>query len=395
MNLPEMNRVHKGDVLEVLKTWPDDFVQTVVTSPPYWALRSYLKDDSPDKMKEIGSEPTPEAYVAKIVEVFREVRRVLRPDGTLWLNLGDTYNSGPAGSRDAARWPKQSRNGSSPEGRARFGGLKHKDLCLIPARVVLALQADGWYVRQRIVWAKGVSFRPDFSGSCMPESAQDRPTTSHEEIFLLTRNAHYFYDAEAVKEQGRIAEGSIAAKGSSGRKQKGVNGRPPDYWEYTGRRNLRSVWAINPDPFPEAHFATFPIEIPDTAIKAGTSERGGCPACGAPRVRIVKKRKIVASGTGSHVAGADQVKAGAGEKGFRNESKWTTDTQTIGWKTSCGHKLSADFPCVVLDPFSGAGTTFLAAARSRRDFLGIELSQDYIDITNRRLAPELAQGKLL
>lgn len=396
---PELNRVHLGDVLTTLRSWPDNFVQTVVTSPPYWGLRDYgtskweggdpacdhsrrtstktdastlgSRSGNSNHEKEgwkggvcgrcgarrtdlqIGLEGSPQEYVQKLVEVFLEVRRVLRPDGTLWLNLGDSYANGGGAGKQGQTGQRAGRRHTQERLQGPKSGLGAKNLLGMPWRVAFALQEAGWTLRQRIVWAKGVSFRPDFSGSCMPESATDRPTTSCEEIFLLTKLPHYFYDAEAVSESGRIAAGVTAAKGSSGRAQKGVNGRPPKYWEYSGRRNLRSVWAINPDPFPEAHFATFPIEIPDTCIKAGTSEKGACSVCGAPWVRATK-----------------------------------------GWKPGCSHKKAPVRPCIVADPFTGAGTTFLAAARLRRDFVGVELNQEYCDMTDRRVKAELEQTKL-
>ena len=198
-------RVLHGDCREVLKTLPDRSVQMVCTSPPYYGLRSYLDVDHTDKHMEIGTEPSPEAYIAELVAVFREVRRVLRDDGTVWLNLGDSY----AGNGVNRNGLSNSVIGSGQDGackqRAIAGnvrssvpdGLKPKDLLMIPARVAIALQADGWYLRSDTIWHKP---------NPMPESCTDRPTSSHEHVFLLTKNARYYYDADAVREESDPAQ---------------------------------------------------------------------------------------------------------------------------------------------------------------------------------------------
>jgi DNA modification methylase len=218
--------VIQGDVREVLKTLDDKSVQCVVTSPPYWGLRDYGVDD------QLGLEATPEEFVENMVDVFREVKRVLRNDGTLWLNLGDTFFN--------------------------------KNLLGMPWRVALALQADGWYLRSDIIWNKP---------NPMPEPVKDRPTKAHEYIFLLTKSAKYYYDAEAIKENGEYPAGTKAAKGSAKRYSTDlVNSRPPEYKVYDGLRNKRSVWRITTKPYKGAHFATFPEELPETCIKAGTQK---------------------------------------------------------------------------------------------------------------------------
>jgi len=309
--------VKQGDVRDILPTLDAGSVQCVVTSPPYWGLRDYGMEG------QIGLEPTPEEYVTTMVEVFREVKRVLRDDGTVWLNLGDSYCG--TGSKGAYTDPKhpEGRNGQVVAVNAKIEGLKPKDLVGIPWRVAFALQSDGWYLRSDIVWAKGVSFCPDYAGSVMPEPVTDRPTKSHEYLFLLTKSARYFYDAESVRETG-------VESGWSQQRKRGVN-----TWKYndtveriksTGQnvegstlgdqatRNLRSVWAINPQPYREAHFATFPTALVEPCVKAG-SKKG--------------------------------------------------DT--------------------VLDPFAGSGTTGLVAGKLGREFVGIELNADYIRLANERI----------
>jgi len=250
--------VIQGDVREVLKTLDDESVQCVVTSPPYWGLRDYGVDD------QLGLEPTPEKYVENMVSVFQEVKRVLRNDGTLWLNLGDTYcGTGHKGEHTDPKH-KEGRNGQKIALNNKVAGLKSKDLIGIPWRVALALQADGWYLRSDIIWNKP---------NPMPEAVKDRPTKSHEYIFLLAKSKKYYYDYEAIKEKGEYPAGTRAAKASDERFSMGfVNSRPPEYKIYDGTRNKRSVWKITTKPYKEAHFATFPEELPELCIKAGTKK---------------------------------------------------------------------------------------------------------------------------
>lgn len=370
MQQPELNRIYAGDALQVLKTWPDSFVHCVVCSPPYWGLRDY------GVAGQFGLEKTPEEYVAKMVEIFREVRRILRDDGTLWLNLGDSHagswgnyhpNSPPGkhGQRlkETQRWnrPAYDDQARLPP-TANCPGLKPKDLCGIPWRVVFALQADGWWLRSDIIWSKP---------NPMPESVTDRPTRAHEYLFLLAKSARYFYDAEAIREPGSLAslkrleqetfysqeggpkdtkEGNRSHRkvlenlkkhlpetqdhlGIFRDKQHGHSRRHAgfnDRWDLMTTeekcvlmRNKRSVWEIATEPFPEAHFATFPQKLVEPCVLAGCPEGG-----------------------------------------------------------------------TVLDPFMGSGTLALVALRLNRNFLGIELNPDYVKMAESRIAAELAQWKL-
>jgi DNA modification methylase len=228
-----MIRVLHGDCREILPTLAERSIQCVVTSPPYFGLRDYGIGD-----KQIGLEASPAEYVAQMVCVFREVWRVLRDDGTCWLNLGDSYS------------------------RAGYVGIKAKNLLMIPARVALALQADGWYLRSDVIWHKP---------NPMPESVTDRPTSAHEHVFLLTKSERYFYDADAIKEEAITPAGTKGAKGSAERyAEPGVNSRPPEYAVYDGTRNARNVWTIATAPFSEAHFATFPPDLAERCMKAGS-----------------------------------------------------------------------------------------------------------------------------
>lgn len=239
----------------------DQSVQTCVTSPPYYGLRDYGHDG------QIGLEETPEAYVVRLVEVFREVRRVLRDDGTLWLNLGDSYARSGGTDRKISSTGKVGNTLKTLEllpcrKQTPPIGVKEKDLLGIPWMVAFALRADGWYLRQDIIWHKP---------NPMPESVTDRCTKAHEYVFLLTKRARYFYDADAIKEEGVIPAGTLAAKGSAERaSQPGVNSRPPEYKLYDGTRNARSVWTITTQPYSGAHFATMPPALAERCIKAGS-----------------------------------------------------------------------------------------------------------------------------
>jgi DNA modification methylase len=339
-----MNNIICGDSAEVLKTLEAGSVQCVVTSPPYYGLRDYGAEG------QIGLEETPEAYVEKLVQVFREVRRVLADDGTLWLNLGDSYagttpgqggksekqttNTGSffeinrAKDRTSKRWG----GGKTPAS----GDVKPKDLFGIPWMVAFALRADGWYLRSDIIWAKP---------NPMPESVTDRPTKSHEYIFLLSKSAQYYYDAEAIMEplaaasvsrlSQDVASQAGSTRGNGGAKSNGnmkavyknllPDGQQPNSMhlrradglpdeEYPAR-NKRDVWTVTTKPYKEAHFATFPPDLIEPCILAGSR---------------------------------------VGD--------------------------------IVLDPFNGSGTTGAVAIKHHRSYIGIELNPAYVELTNRRFS---------
>jgi len=247
-----------GDVLDKLQEIESESIQCVVTSPPYWGLRDYGIEG------QLGLEATPELYVEKMVKVFREVKRVLKNDGTVWLNLGDSYNgSGKAGNKNSKYYKKHTEFGKPAKNKDKIGiptnvkGLKPKDLVGIPWRVVFALQADGWGLRQDIIWHKP---------NPMPESVTDRCTKSHEYIFLLTKSAKYFYDADAIREPVSAVSLKRAEYGWDCDRPSTKNA------SLGGGRNKRSVWTITTKPFKDAHFAVFPPKIPELCIKAGSKE---------------------------------------------------------------------------------------------------------------------------
>jgi DNA modification methylase len=359
----EGTRLYHGDVLDVLAQLPDGVAQTVVTSPPYWALRDYgtgtwtggdpacqqrvggqvgdtkapgaitagvrpgvdagrcLECGAVRVDQQVGLEPSPAEYVESLVAVFREVRRVLRDDGTVWLNLGDSYaGAGLNGSADFnERWYGRTsrktagRDRRKPDQTAVPDGLKPKDMVGIPWRVALALQADGWYLRMDVVWSKP---------NPMPESVTDRPTTAHEYLFLLAKRERYFYDSEAIREahqpDGRrktVHDHQTPNSHPNYDNMGGGNERWPN-----GGRNKRSVWTIPTEPVLDAHFATFPRALVRPCVLAGSREGD-----------------------------------------------------------------------VVLDPFAGSGTVALVARQLGRHSIGIDLNDDYLRIAARRLAsPQLA-----
>jgi DNA modification methylase len=388
-------QLYVGDVREQLRQLPDESVHCVVTSPPYWGLRMYLEDGHESKHHELGLEPTPEQYVANMVDVFREVRRVLRRDGTCWMNLGDSYATtvtsdrhftqptGPDGT-PATKHPPQFGGQKTA-----VSGLKPKDLCGIPWRVAFALQADGWYLRSDIVWSKP---------NPMPESVTDRPTKAHEYVFLLTRSPRYFFDADAVREDGagRLDLGRM--KRPEARMGEGGRWANDNGYRTEAGRNIRSVWEIATQPYPEAHFATFPEALPERCIRAGTSERGCCPECGAPweRVTLVSYEPTTRTPAPNkgHIGAFQERAANMTRDGFiPNREK---QTETTGWNPTCNCAESAiralgpsafrePVPCTVLDPFMGSGTTALVARRLGRRSIGVELNESYAALCARRL----------
>jgi DNA modification methylase len=370
--------VYAGDCRVVMAEMPEQSVHCVVTSPPYWGLRDYGTEG------QIGLEPTPEAYVETMVAVFREVRRVLRDDGTVWLNLGDSYAT--QGGRGEARMAELGRPtpGALTPAAARGNasgcktgdGLKPKDLVGIPWRVAFALQADGWYLRSDVVWSKP---------NPMPESVTDRPTKSHEYVFLLSKRERYYFDADAVRGPAGDERVALGRRPISDRQafmqQAGMHGKSDSLRDYSRtERNIRTVWTIATQPYPGAHFATFPEALVEPCVKAGTSERGVCPDCGAPWVRVVERSTVIAErqrNVGGRADGFTRMPGG--------EAEWLQAAApvTTGWRASCRHDAES-VPATVLDPFAGSGTTGRVAQRLGRRAVLIDLNPSYLLQTMRR-----------
>jgi DNA modification methylase len=416
--------VYHGDARAVMAEMVPESVHCVVTSPPYWGLRDYgtaawsggddlhqhvgsvMRTMPPGSAKQasnkgasavasgdcacgatrvdgqLGLEPTPEEYVDDMVAVFREVRRVLRRDGTVWLNLGDSYAGGASGSNPSAT----SGLGSGPNGASKHRdsvsfavrppavGLKPKDLVGIPWRVAFALQADGWYLRSDIIWAKP---------NPMPESVTDRPTKAHEYLFLLSKSPRYYYDADAVREPHTESTLNRIEYGLKHRHPADVGvGIPPVDTDRMGERfanpsgrNMRSVWTIATAPYPGAHFATFPPKLVEPCIKAGTSEKGVCPECGAPWVREVERVASTPQRENYHGNGVVPRHRG----GVERAGGYYPEATTTGWRPSCGHVSPLPpWSATVLDPFAGSGTTGMVAQSLSRRAVLIDLSMDYL-----------------
>lgn len=401
--------IHIGDCREVLATMPEQHFHCCVTSPPYFGLRDYGVSG------QIGLEPTPDAFVAAMVDVFRGVWRVLRDDGVAWLNLGDSYAGGGnyrGVNSEETLSAKHRSNGGATGISQQLGATKEKmcdckpkDLLGIPWRVAFALQADGWYLRDAIIWHKPAP---------MPGSQRDRCTSSYEFIFQLTKKARYYFDLEAVKEpivKGDAGSSFIEGKTNAthanvgrgprfgGNHHDAVANRAYSGNEYkpTGTRTPRNVWKIAHEGFSGAHFATFPRELPMRCIKASTSEKGCCPACGAPWVRVVERDRVPTrpgerckSGLtgGAYNPPGQAPHSNARLIGNRDDNRHVTETKTTGWEPGCecGHDPA---PCRVLDPFNGAGTTGIAACTLGREYDGIELNPAYADMARERIALEL------
>ena len=347
--------LHCGDSLAVLKSLPAESVQCCVTSPPFFHLRDY------GMAGQIGLEPTLAEYITALVDVFREVRRVLRKDGTAWVEMGDCYTGGRGGG-----WKGDEHGQQHKEPIRELGP---KQLLGVPWRLAFALQDDGWVLRRDIVWHKT---------NAMPESVQDRPSCSHTFIFLLARSARYHYDGEAIKEDAAVGYNGSTFTG--GKTEACRPGTGQGERTELPTRNCRDVWSIPTEPLPIAHFAAFPTELARRAILAGTSERGACPVCGKPWVRVASRLTEAKEET------TDRTKAASLNRTHRQFSGGFAPVLTLeaGWAPACTHD-AAPVPCVVLDCFSGAGTTLLVANRLGRHGVGIELNPEYWRMAQSRL----------
>ena len=286
-----LGRLYNGCCLDILRQLPSGIVNTCVTSPPYFGLRDYGVDG------QIGLEETPEQYVASLVAVFREVRRMLTDDGTLWLNLGDSYNAAGRSGHGTRVGYKQGTNRASDTGadncRPNVDGLKEKDLIGIPWMVAFALRADGWYLRQDIIWNKP---------NPMPESVKDRCTKAHEYMFLLSKSPRYYFDSESMQEPALNTPGGRLTRAKNN--DKGLRNEVPvgssqeggglDSFGETLTRNRRSVWTVTPKPYKEAHFATYPPELIEPCILAGSKSLGTVldPFMGSGTTAMVAERNF-------------------------------------------------------------------------------------------------------
>lgn len=412
--MPEGITLMQGDARHL--PMADQSVHCVVTSPPYWSLRDYglaptvwggdaththvwaacgllrkrgqpiassmAVEHGPARIKTakageqcgcgawrgvLGLEPTVGMFIQHLVEVFDEVKRVLRDDGTAWVNIGDCYDSA-----SKQRW-------------------------LVPHRLALALQDAGWIVRSDIIWAKGVSFCPSYAGSVMPESVRDRPTCAHEHVLMLAKHAKYYYDYEAVREPGRVPGGTRAAKGSGTREG---NRRPADYAIYDGKRNPRDVWTINTKPFTEAHFATFPPALVEPILRAG-APRYVCRTCQMPYRHVVERSpvptEIQAALEEARGRTRDVTGRSDGHTSYKPAKNYQRRILADSYQPSCrcvdrrepvegtSETLRATLDesgrqgSVVLDPFCGSATVGVVCQRAGLRFIGVDASATYLE----------------
>jgi len=373
---PHTSAFYTGDCRTLLAQLPDACVQTCCTSPPYWALRDYGVDG------QIGLEETPEAYVAELVAVFAEVRRVLADDGTLWLNLGDAYSHGGSGSRDPEKWPKQSRNDHMATHAKRHTGLKPKDLIGLPWMVAFALRADGWYLRSEIIWEKATP---------MPESVRDRPTKAHEQIFLLAKNEAYFYDCDAIREpqqtRGERHEGKSGYRdGHPSKESRTANARAL----HPLGKNKHDVWKEGQMAFGGGRHAT--VTADGVAI---TPDLESQPK---PKYKSGNKVRRLADGTKGDRP-ADHLGRGVPWEdidGKRNKrSVWRIASAPYPDAHFATFPPALIEPCIlagsrpgdlVLDPFFGSGTTGMVAEKHGRRWIGFDLNPAYAELAARRTA---------
>jgi DNA modification methylase len=451
----EVNRILQGNALELLITLPDESAQAIITSPPYYGgLRDYQVpptvwdgDDAcqhawsvpqrtpwansvagPNGRKKniaaghwkpketgpfclrcgawygcLGQEPTPQLYQQHLVQIFREARRVLRRDGVLWLNLGDSFwGSSPKRQSHVGTTSEQVGAGADPHGPC-AEGLKRKDLIGVPWRCALALQADGWYLRADCVW-----YKPN----CQPESCHDRPTKSHEYVFLFSKAPRYFYDADAIREphttkpQRRLTQRHSARDQAMRpdkqyryrlRDEPGVEGNPAG-------RNRRTVWSVNTAAFDARrlgieginHFAVMPPALAEICVLSSTSPRA-CEVCGAPWKRSTTKATRFEGESGRAGRSPEEINA-RGKWEQRQHGKHlklgpVVEIQTVGWCPSCKCAESKGLArCLILDPFAGAGTVLAMSAHLGRDYLGIELNEQYLRLAEQNILTPLNTG---
>jgi len=373
----------QGNSLEKLKDLQDESVDCVMTSPPYWALRDYGVDG------QLGLEPTFQDYINKLCDIFDEVKRVLKKEGTCWVNMGDTYNSkisAPNSPKLGERFDeyyektKKMRNES-----VKNSGLKEKTLCQIPSRFAIEMCNRGWILRNEIIWHKP---------NCMPSSVKDRFTVDFEKLFFFVKSKKYYFETQYedsiwYEKDKRAITGGITKSGKSVSEQGNqyaIN-KSGSFNKENGKRNMRSVWRITTKPYKEAHFATYPEALCETPIKAGCPEFV-CKKCGKAREKILERTGVENKSNEQRDGNGDisGLKENTPQERIRRLSGSTYQKveRETGELTDCGCNAGWEGG-IVLDPFSGAGTTGLVAQKLGRKYIGIELNPEYCKIAEARL----------
>jgi site-specific DNA-methyltransferase (adenine-specific) len=383
VDLP-VNKILQGDALTELKKLPSESISCVMTSPPYWALRDYGVKD------QLGLEPTFQEYINRLCDIFDEAKRVLRKDGTCWINLGDTYCSKGETRHKGYGDPKQPKLGikdyNEPSGLPQI--VEEKSLCNIPARFSIEMQNRGWILRNVLIWHKP---------NCMPSSVKDRFTVDFEYLFFFVKNKKYWFETQYEPHNPKYAYDH-----NNENERKGVNwkfetqdrttegrSRKEFYGEFG--RNKRAVWSICPRPFKEAHFATYPEELCETPIKAGCPEFI-CIKCGKARELIVESLGETDYSNNSNYKRHIPIEYGMAHLNRNSENLETTQKSIKGLsKCNCQAGFESG---IVLDPFMGAGTTALVALKQGKRFLGTEQNPEYIKIAMDRIKPWLEQTRL-
>lgn len=366
----------------------DNSVHCIFTSPPYWAMRDYNVDG------QVGQESLHdcqgwatgrwcgECFICHMVQIFNEVWRVLRPDGTLWLNMGDTHAGSGRGAGGSAAKENYIPDRNNLTGLVP-GGLKRTDLMGMPWRTAFALQAAGWYWREEIIWHK---LNPK------PESVNNRPCKVHEPVLLFSKSERYFYDAEAVKEPTSPKTNQKGTKLAPPKEVNGVNEQGHKDWSrltphQLPTRNLRTVWAMHSEVYAGQHFATYPTKLAETGILAGTSAYGVCADCGTPYERVTEVVGYDLQSYAPETRKYHKVSTGDGHgKTSILNTGLAPITRTVGWEKKCACLTNDVTPAVVFDPFCGSGRTIKAALRHGRLGVGVELNPEYIEQAKEQLA---------
>ena len=391
----------QGDVFDKLKDLDDNSIDCVVTSPPYWGLRDYGVDG------QLGLEPTYQEHIKNIVELFRAMKPKLKDTATVWLNYGDSYAATVNGTK-VKDMKKNLQKNRINKIKGKFddrgfvdkpfstiqGSLKPKDLVMIPNRIAIALQDDGWWIRSEIIWHKP---------NPMPESTKDRPTSCHEKIWLITKSKKYYYDADAIKEvcktpnkEIRTPSGWDTSTGKNGHGKIHKQGRSSNFTKSTQqpKKNKRNVWTVTTKPCKDAHFATFPKDLAEPCIKAGCPEKV-CVECGIPYISNYKRTDNNENFIQTKGSDTPNIKKG-GVRLNKNGTSPHFNPPTIEFlnlKKNCNCKTDEFKSGVVLDPFGGSGTTGIVAKQFNRTAILIELNPEYIEIAKKRIDRELGMFK--